>query len=258
METARQTTLREQPEIINLFQMLEGNGLTGEREKVELLLDYLDSLDHRFNQVMEELQEVKGQLAQIQDKGVKSNATHVVRRAEVKIQETGVHIEAVKKNLISSEKHIVAAVKEKGKDALKHVVSAMRILDVLTHLKEVLHDSAKCMEKEAAKLEMISGEFHSIGEHTKNISRMLIGRPKQESAEKHSDKGVLIKMQWLCLSCGRQLSDMEEKTVEVLNRMEQFTVREPKKESVKEALKRIKSEKSVSQTIQPPMKEKER
>ena len=71
METARQTALMEQPEIVELFRVLEGNGLTKEQKEVESLVKYLDGMEVQFGQVLEELRDVKEQLSQIQDSGVK-------------------------------------------------------------------------------------------------------------------------------------------------------------------------------------------
>ena len=71
METARKTALMEQPEIVELFRVLEGNGLTKEQKEVESLVKYLDGMEVQFGQVLEELRDVKEQLSQIQDGGVK-------------------------------------------------------------------------------------------------------------------------------------------------------------------------------------------
>ncbi|MGC4019962.1 MAG: hypothetical protein QM793_12540 [Muricomes sp.] len=258
METARQAVLREQSEMLHLVQALEGNGLTEELKKVELLLDYLESLDYRFNQVVEELQEIKGHLALIQDKEVESSAADIVKQVDVKFQELGGTIKAVKTNFLYLSKDAVTTMKEKGKDALKQAISAMKIPAVLAYLKETFSNGARFMEKEGAKLEMLRGEFHCIGEHTKNIVRVFTGRKQQELSERQSDKGILLKMQSLCRSCGRQLSGMEEKTEKALKRMELFIDRETKKDSVKDVLKQIKSEKSVGKALQPPVKQQER
>ena len=52
METARQTALMEQPEIVELFRVLEGNGLKKEQKEVESLVKYLDGMEIQFGQVL--------------------------------------------------------------------------------------------------------------------------------------------------------------------------------------------------------------
>ena len=77
METARQTALMEQPEIVELFRVLEGNGLTKEQKEVESLVKYLDGMESQFEQVLEELRDVKEQLSQIQDGGVNASVLRI-------------------------------------------------------------------------------------------------------------------------------------------------------------------------------------
>ena len=127
METARQTALMEQPEIVELFRVLEGNGLTKEQKEVESLVKYLDGMEVQFGQVLEELRDVKEQLSQIQDGGVKASVLRIVEQAQGKVQEVGVQLNTVRKNLIQSAGNALQIYKEKGKDALRKAVSAMKI-----------------------------------------------------------------------------------------------------------------------------------
>ena len=102
METARQTALMEQPEIVELFRVLEGNGLTKEQKEVESLVKYLDGMEVQFGQVLEELRDVKEQLSQIQDGGVKASVLRIAEQAQGKVQEVGGQLNTVRKNLIQS------------------------------------------------------------------------------------------------------------------------------------------------------------
>ena len=77
METARQTALMEQPEIVALFRVLEGNGLKTEQTEAESLVKYLDGMESQFEQVLEELRDVKEQLSQIQDGGVNASVLRI-------------------------------------------------------------------------------------------------------------------------------------------------------------------------------------
>ena len=120
METARQTALMEQPEIVELFRVLEGNGLTKEQKEVESLVKYLDGMEVQFGQVLEELRDVKEQLSQIQDGGVRASVLRIVEQAQGKVQEVGVQLNTVRKNLIQSAGNALQTYKEKGKDALRN------------------------------------------------------------------------------------------------------------------------------------------
>ena len=249
META--TALREQPEIRELFQVLEGNGLKKERQEVETLVDYLEGMESQFGRVIEELKEVRGQLEQIQDKGIKATAARLLDSAEGKAQEIGGQIALVKTNLVRSARNAVQEFKEKGVDALRRAVSAMKILTVLSLLKEGLHGCMESMNKNAAKIGIVGGELGRAAQHTKNAGRVLIGRRIKEPAEQKGDKGVLAGIQKAFLSFGRSFSVMEKAAENAQKRVEQFSRGEDKKPSVKAELRRIKDGKTASQKIQP-------
>lgn len=88
MESAEQMNLGEQPEIAELLQTLEGNGLEKERQEVELLVSCLEGMESQFQQALEELKAVREQLAQIQDKGIKATTVRIVEKAEGKCRKS--------------------------------------------------------------------------------------------------------------------------------------------------------------------------
>lgn len=249
MEAA--VALREQPEIRELFQVLEGNGLKKERQEVETLVNYLEGMESQFGQVMKELKEVRGQLEQIQDRGIKATAARLLNSAEGKVQEIGGQIALVKTNLVRSAKNAVHDFKEKGVDALRRAVSAMKIPAALSALKESLHSGMESMERNAAKIGIVGGELNKAAQHTKNTGRALIGRRTKELAEPKGDKGVLAKIQKAFLSFGRSFAAMEKAAGNAQKRMEQFCRGEDKKPSVKVELRQIKRGRDESQKIQP-------
>ena len=83
------SNLTEQPEIIDLLQVLMENGLQKEKKEVESLVSYLDNMQEQFGQVLLELQEVKGQLQQMQESKVKLSVRQYVNQAEGKCLEVG-------------------------------------------------------------------------------------------------------------------------------------------------------------------------
>ena len=50
---------------------------------------YLDGMEVQFGQVLEELRDVKEQLSQIQDGGVKASVLRIAEQAQGKVQEVG-------------------------------------------------------------------------------------------------------------------------------------------------------------------------
>ena len=159
METARQTALMEQPEIVELFRVLEGNGLTKEQKEVESLVKYLDGMEVQFGQVLEELRDVKEQLSQIQDGGVKASVLRIAEQAQGKVQEVGGQLNTVRKNLIQSAGNALQTYKEKGKDALRKAVSSMKIPSALARIQEGIHGAVENMNRQADRMKVLNGNF---------------------------------------------------------------------------------------------------
>lgn len=250
MGMANQTALCLQPDILELFQVLESNGMKKELQEVDSLVKYLENMESQFGQVLNELQEVKVQLAQMEDKGIATTTTRIVEKAEDKLQEIGDQFAKVKKNLIQSAKYAVTVFREKGTDALRSAVSAMKIPAVLSALKESLHSGRESMDKSAKRMESVSSEFHAIGGHLKNIGRILMGKERKEPEKWNPDKGILMKVQKAFLVCGRHFSEMENQTENTLKKVEKFRNGGEKKKSVKAEIQQIKSEKSAKPMMQ--------
>ena len=167
------------------------------------------------------------------------------------MREIGGQIALVKTNLVRSAKNAVHDFKEKGVDALRKAVSAMKIPSALSLLREGLHSGVESMERNAAKAGIVGGELNKAAQHTKNAGRALIGRRTKEPAGEKGDKGVLAKIQRAFLSFGRSFAAMEKAAENAQKRMEQFCRGGEKKPSVKAELKQIKSGRKESQKIQP-------
>ena len=258
METAKQTALMEQPEILELFRVLEGNGLEKEQKEVESLVKYLDGMEIQFGQVLEELRDVKEQLSQIQDSGVKASVLRITEQAGGKVQEAGEKIHTVRKNLIQSAKNAVQTFRGKGKDALRKAVSSMKIPSALARIQEGLHGAVESMNRQADKMEVLNGELHAAGGHIKNVGRIFRGKEREKVEPQATDMGITAKIRKSFLTISGRLSSMEQTTDNVRKRLEQFVQKEEKKPSVKGELKKLKEEKKMVPQLPVPVKQQTR
>lgn len=258
METAKQTALMEQPEIVELFRVLEGNGLKKEQKEVESLVKYLDGMEIQFGQVLEELRDVKEQLSQIQDSGVKASVLRITEQAGGKVQEAGEKIHTVRKNLIQSAKNAVQTFRGKGKDALRKAVSSMKIPSALARIQEGLHGAVECMNRQADKMAVLNSELHAAWDHIKNAGRIFRGKELEKVETQAVDKGITVKIRKSFLALSGRLSSMEQTTDNVRKRMEQFAQKGNKKPSVKGELKKLKEEKKMVPQLPVPVKQQTR
>lgn len=188
---------------------------------------------------------------------MKASNARLVENAENKIEEIGRQLKTVRENIVRSAKHAVQEFKEKGVGALQKAVAAMKIPSALSHLKEAFHSGKESMDKQADKMSMISSELHIIGSHTKNVGRLLLGKSGKEMEPQKMDKGITGQIRKSFLLCAKGFERMEQTTENTLKKLEQFVDR-GKKTSVKEELKRLKSEKSVVPKLPVPQQDKGR
>lgn len=250
--------LREQPDIKELFAVLQSNGLKKEQQEVESLVDYLENMGNQFSQMLGELQAVREELEKMQDKGIRVAVSRIVESAENRTQEIWGRISMIGKNLVRSAKNAVTAFKEKGIDALRKAVSAMKIPKVLSALKDLFHSGMESMNRKAEKTEMLAEELHKARGHRKNIGRILMGRQTKEPTERAADKGILATVQKAFLACGKIYSSMEQKTEKALIRTEEFCGGTEKKPPVKAELRQMKGGKSEKQGRKPVKQEQAR
>ena len=258
METARQTVLMEQPEIVELFRVLEGNGLTKEQKEVESLVKYLDGMEVQFGQVLEELRDVKEQLSQIQDGGMKASVLRIAEQAQRKVQEVGGQLNTVRKNLIQSAGNALQTYKKKGKDALRKAVSSMKISSALARIQEGIHGAVENMNRQADRMKVLNGELHAAGGHLKNAGRIFLGKEQKKVEPQATDKGITAKIRKSFLTISGRLSSMEQTTENLRRRLEQFVQKEEKKPSVKVELKKLKEEKKMVPQLPVPVKQQAR
>lgn len=258
METARQTSLMENPEIVELFRVLERNGLSKEHKEVESLVKYLDTMEGQFGQVLEELRDVKEQLSQIQDKGMKASVLRITEQAQGKVQEVEGQLTRVRKNLIRSAGNALQTYKEKGRDALQKAVLAMKIPTALARIEEGLHTTVESMNRQADKMKVLNRELQVAGGHIKNVGRILQGKEQEKIEIQDTDKGITTKIRKSFLVLSGRLSSMEQTTGNVRKRLEQFVQKEEKKPSVKGELKKMKEEKKMVPQLPVPVKDQAR
>lgn len=233
METAGKTALKDQPEIVDLLQVLMENGLKKEQREVESLVTYLDSMEEQFGQVFLELQEVRKQLAQIQDSGAKASVQRLVKQAG-------------------------EVFREKGVDALRKTVAAMKIPSALAKLEKGLHGAREHMNRHAEQMAVLGSELHVAGSHARNIGRILVGKAAREVEPQTPDGGFTAKIRKSFLAMSGRFSSMEQTTIHVKKRLEQFVKKEEMKPSVKGELKKLKEEKKIQPQLSAPAKEKAR
>ena len=211
--------LREHPQIIELLSVLEQNSLSKQKEEVQALVGYIDGMEEKLAQMMEEMKAMRLEVEKLHDKGIRARCAQLVGTAEGKIRQGKAMLSTARTNFVSAAGRMLGTFQEKGRAALRHAVQALRIPAVLSRMERGFSHASQAMEQCAGKLDMIREELHQAGGHIKNAGLALAGKEPQESKELSADKGVLAKLRGFVLSCGKAFSEMERDTALTVERI---------------------------------------
>lgn len=211
--------LRDYPQIIELLSVLEQNSLSKQKEEVQALVGYIDGMEEKLAQMMEEMKAMRLEVEKLHDKGIRARCAQLVGTAEGKIRQGKAMLSTARTNFVSAAGRMLGTFQEKGRAALRHAVQALRIPAVLSRMERGFSHASQAMEQCAGKLDMIREELHQAGGHIKNAGLALAGKEPQESKELSADKGVLAKLRGFVLSCGKAFSEMERDTALTVERI---------------------------------------
>lgn len=255
MESMTQIKLAEQPNIMALLQTLEDNRLNKEKQEVEALVNCLDSMEEQYGKILGEMQGIREELGKMGESQTKIQLSDITGQAEQKVQEFREQLERMKANLVKSAKSAVEQCKEKGATMLKKMVSGMKIPQAISKLEHTLSKAQSSVEQQAIKAEAIRQELQSIGGHTKNVGKMLIGK---EAKAIPADTASVGKVEKLLLRVVKRLEKMEQSAEKTRGKLEQF-VTGKQKPSVKMELNQLKKQRTENgKTLALPDKSMER
>ena len=78
--------LRDHPQIIDLISVLEQNGLQKQKEEVQALVGYIDGMEEKLSQMMDEMKEMRLEVGKLHDKGIHARCSQLVDTVEGKVR----------------------------------------------------------------------------------------------------------------------------------------------------------------------------
>ena len=250
-------SLNVHPQIIDLYEVLEQNGLHKQKEEVQSLVGYIENMEYNLSVMMNEIQEMHTEVNRLHDKGIRAQCAKIVSKVEDKVQQAKTMVSIVKVKTVQSAGNAVRAFQEKGKSALIQAVQAIRIPSVLSSMKNGFSHAAQSVHEGAERLDGLREQIHEAGAYMKNAGRALSGKAPAESHELQSDKGLLAKIRNGLESFSGALSNMERGADRLIGKMQPAKEPEELKQSVKSELYQLKSERS-GQAKAPAVKEQAR
>ena len=151
--------LRNNPQITELLQTLEENGLQKEKGEVSALVSYIGDMEQTLTAMLAEMQEMRKEVNLIHNSTVKAKCENLVQTADGKIRQGIATVAKAKNNLIASAKGALQAFREKGKDALRNAANAMKIPETLDKLGKVFHSFAVSMNESVQNVQNARAEL---------------------------------------------------------------------------------------------------
>ena len=123
--------LREHPQVAELIDTLDKNDMHKEKAEVDSLVDYIGGMEKTLTEMLKEMQEMRQEINLIHNNSLRVKCQNLVEKTEGKIKQGFVLLGKVKDNVIQSAKNALKAFKERGKEALRSAVKAMKIPETL-------------------------------------------------------------------------------------------------------------------------------
>lgn len=229
--------LNEHPQIAELIETLDKNGMQKEKTEVQSLVDYIGDMEQTLTGMLSELQNMRQEINLIHNNSLRAKCQNLVQKTDDKIRQGFAVCKKMKDNLIRSAADAMKSFREKGKDALSASVKAMKIPEVFDKMSIMFHKLSEDLSQDSMRLEAMQAELHSARGHLKNMERLLIGRALREVDYSFTNKGVFAKLSRLSAKIGKGFASLEQKAMDAADKLRVSRI----KDSVKTELQNLKS-----------------
>ncbi|MBQ6270485.1 MAG: hypothetical protein IJK65_02120 [Clostridiales bacterium] len=240
--------LREHPQVAELIDTLDKNDMHKEKAEVESLVDYIGEMEKTLSEMLKEMQNMRKEISLIHNSTLRSKCQNLVQKTEGKIKQIFAVIGKIKDNFIQAVGNAVRTFKEKGKEAFKKAVRAMKVPETFDNLSGLFGKFSKDIEQDVAQIDSMQTELTGAKNHLKNVGRLLVGKPAKEAEQEKSDKGILSRLGKVFGKIGRGFETLSQKAMDKADKIRAADVKESVRNEL-DALKGIKGAPGKSDPI---------
>lgn len=204
--------LKERKEMKDLFGALGNCGMKKEQEQFRSLVDYTENMEKQFGNMLKEMQEIRQELGNIQNRHAAGPITLLVNASESSLKSAQQSLYAWKHGLTIAAGNAVRSFQQHGKNALQAAVNKMGIPKALSFLHQEFGKAKAKAYEDADKFAMIREELYQGKSHMKNAGRAFMGKETGKEADHAPEKGILYQMERKFRNRGQQLEKMQEAT----------------------------------------------
>lgn len=198
MNTAERDTKQgmEENDVLKQFIELLGQQNMGEQtQELMALFQYVAGMQLQLGAMVDELQGVREQLAQMQEnqpKAVTEQLMDKVAYLQARITSLSERLTAVKDRLVETAEQALSAFKEKGKAEVCKVVQKgiSAVKSMLENCQVQMVDVMTDFEKTANQIDSIGDELKQIGNSVSNVGRLLAGKGTKEVSDEKPGVGL--------------------------------------------------------------------
>jgi uncharacterized phage infection (PIP) family protein YhgE len=144
MAEAMTMPLRGNPDVIKLLDLFKTNGYESEHQEYSALLDYVETVENRYNSILDELTALREQISGIADR--KNPLAIIAERLSSAVSGLGAKLKAIKDSIVEFAQNTLGAARDKGLSAIGAVSGKLRIRDGLEAISKGLGKAAATME----------------------------------------------------------------------------------------------------------------
>ena len=181
-------SLTQDEMIKELIGLLKANQMGDKANDLFETSTYLDGLEHKLNQVMDELASVKKQLADIQEQSIikdfKESLSNMIDKMENRCIEIKAQIFEVKDQITNKASEIVQVVRMKGKEALNKVEEFAGIKAKLEGVREKIKDAVIDTNHAIVKIDGLGSGMREAGQKIANTIRTFADKEEMDYSQK--------------------------------------------------------------------------
>ncbi len=194
-EPKKEQNVEEMDVIKELLSIMQNQGMNEQSQDFLEVLRYIAGMQIQLGAMVEEIQGVREQLAQMQKsqpKAVTEQLADKVSHLQEKVSSLSERLSALKDYLIDTASQAVKAFKEKGKEEMSKVLlkGISGVKSVLEGYREKMVDILTDYEKTANQIDSIGDELKQIGNSIGNVGRLIAGKGTKEVSEEQPGVGL--------------------------------------------------------------------
>ncbi|MDL2287980.1 hypothetical protein LJC32_01195 [Oscillospiraceae bacterium OttesenSCG-928-F05] len=182
--------LTEMEDVKKILSFLEISSAIKEKQDFESLLSHMDAMETQFGSVFFELQNVRVQLKDIQDRRISARVSRLADDIGAKIIEAKEQFFAVKTMFINACATTFKNIRNTGISALNKTLEFLKIKPALAFLKGKIDKARDALQSGIARIEAAKGELGVAKSHFAKAGSIIIRGARETEAAAKSDKDI--------------------------------------------------------------------